>query len=289
MDLDLGPLEDLLKRAIAEDLGGGDITTDALVPEGRRAGATFVARQDAVVAGLPVAEKVMLMLSEAVRFQPFVSDGDRVSSGQALARVEGPARAILKAERLALNILQWLSGIATLTRQCVEAVGGQRVRIMDTRKTTPCWRTLEKYAVRKGGGTNHRSGLYDQVLIKDNHLRVLPDRPGGKIALAVSLARSYAGPATKVEVEADTMDEALDAARAGADIVMLDNMSFEELSEAVGRLRALTEGEKRIEVEVSGGIGLRDIPAAARTGADRISIGAVTHSAPAADITLQFD
>ena len=290
MALDLDALQDLLVRALQEDVGPGDITSEAVIPPDARARAAFVMRRDAVVAGLPVVERLFALVSPAVRFEPLVSDGERVEEGQVVARVEGPARTLLRAERLALNFLQRLSGIATLTRRCVVAAGETGVQIMDTRKTTPCWRILEKYAVRCGGGANHRMGLYDQVLIKDNHLRVAARRHGdGAVAWSVRTARQAVGPGIKVEAEADTLQQAAEAVEAGADVVMLDNMDLEAIRRAVADIRAMGEAGRRVEIEVSGGVGPDEIADLAATGVNRISLGCLTHSAPAADIALQFE
>ena len=301
MELDLRRIRSLLRAAIEEDVGTGDVTAEALIPQTARAKASFVVREAAVVAGLPVAEEVFDLISKRVEFLPLVKDGTSVQANQTIAAVEGPARAILRGERLSLNFLQRLSGIDTITRRCVEAVkgksatlpaeagAGKPVRIMDTRKTTPCWRYLEKYAVRVGDGTNHRMGLYDQVLIKDNHLQLIaaahPEHP---IRWAVERARKRAGPDVKVEVEANTVQQAIEAAEAGADIVMLDNMNWDTMRKAIPRIRHAAGG-RPIQIEISGKVRLDTLPAVAAAGPDRISLGMLTHSAPAVDISLEFE
>jgi nicotinate-nucleotide pyrophosphorylase (carboxylating) len=290
MALELNGIRPLLRLALQEDLGTGDITSDALVPPRARARASFVMRQRAIVAGLPVAAMVFRMLSRRVAFKAFVRDGDAAVAGQHIACVEGPARAILKGERLSLNFLQRLSGIATLTHRCVTALRGRSIRIMDTRKTTPCWRTLEKYAVRMGGGTNHRMGLYDQVLIKDNHLRLAAAaRQAHPVRWAVRQARAAAGPGGKIEVEADTVAQALEAVEGGADILMLDNMAGPKLRQVIKAIRRCGKAGRRVEIEVSGKVRLDNLLQAARAGPDRISLGLITHSAPAVDISLEFE
>jgi nicotinate-nucleotide pyrophosphorylase (carboxylating) len=271
-----------VRLGLAEDIGSGDVTTLATVPESARAEALLHAREPLVVAGLALAELAFLELSPDVRITGRVADGRQVPSGAALMRVSGPARSLLTAERVALNFVQRLSGIATLTSQFVEAVKGTPARILDTRKTTPGWRRLEKYAVTCGGGQNHRFGLFDMVLIKDNHLAALRNEQPNAIAAAVRRARaSY--PNLKIEVEADTLDQAEQAAEAGADYILLDNMDPARLREAVRNVKG------RARTEASGGVSLETIRAIAESGVDFISIGALTHSARAVDIGLDFE
>jgi nicotinate-nucleotide pyrophosphorylase (carboxylating) len=279
----LGPLttaevDELIRRALAEDIGPGDMTTAATVPQGTPGHGVLLAKAPMVVAGLDLARAVFDAVAAPVttHFTAMVKDGDEVESGTRLATVDGPAAALLTAERTALNLLQRLSGIATATRAYVEAAGG-RIAILDTRKTTPTLRAIEKYAVRVGGGTNHRFGLFDLILIKDNHVRL-----AGGIRQAVATARG-AGPAMRVEVEAQTVAEARDAADAGADIILLDNLSTPEIVEAVKIIGG------RAKIEVSGGVTLERIPELAATGADFVSVGALTHSVQAADISFEIE
>ncbi|HVY71358.1 MAG TPA: carboxylating nicotinate-nucleotide diphosphorylase [Verrucomicrobiae bacterium] len=271
-----------VRAALAEDVGGGDVTTLATIPENATARAVMVARQPLVVAGLAFAEAAFRELSPKVEFGRPVKDGDHVEAKCPLLRVNGPARALLTAERVALNFTQRLSGIATLTARFVEAVQGTKAAILDTRKTTPGWRRFEKHAVACGGGRNHRVGLYDLVLIKDNHLAALRDEPGGAVAAAVQRARAM-WPNLKVEVEADTLGQVEQALAAGADIVLLDNMTNEQLRAAVALVRG------RAKTEASGGVNLATVRGIAETGVDYISVGALTHSAPAVDIALDFE
>jgi nicotinate-nucleotide pyrophosphorylase (carboxylating) len=268
--------------ALAEDIGPGDVTTLATVPPSLTASAVMVARAPLVVAGLAFAEAAFAELSPDLTVQRLCADGDRVEQGKVLLRVAGPAHAILTAERTALNFVQRLSGIATLTARFVEAIQGTGARILDTRKTTPGWRKLEKYAVACGGGQNHRVGLYDQVLIKDNHLMALRHAQPNPVAVAVAQARARY-PDLKIEIEADTLEQTQQAAEAGADIILLDNMTTTELRAAV----ALVAG--RAQTEASGGVNLSTVRAIAETGVDFISVGALTHSAPAVDIGLDFE
>ena len=268
----------LVQAALAEDIGGGDVTTLALVPEDSFVTAVMVARESLVMAGVDLALAAFQQVDERVEFGIEVLDGQNGVFGQALLRVQGPTRALLTAERTALNFLQRLSGVATLTAQFVGQVAGTRAQILDTRKTTPGWRALEKYAVACGSGTNHRMGLYDQVLIKDNHLVALD----GEIAAAVARARE-ASPELKIEVEADTVEQARAAADAGADIVLLDNMNCDELREAIEQI------DGRAKTEASGDVTLETVRGIAETGVDFISVGALTHSAPAVDIAFDFD
>jgi nicotinate-nucleotide pyrophosphorylase (carboxylating) len=267
---------DVVARALAEDIGPGDLTTGAIVPPSMRASGVLVARQTCVVAGLEVAREVFAQVSDAVVFTARKADGDLCAPDDILAEVAGPAASLLAGERTALNFLQRLSGIATLTRRYVDAAGG-RLSVLDTRKTTPGLRGLEKYAVRCGGGVNHRTALYDGILIKDNHIRL-----AGSIAEAVTRVRAR-GSTAPIEVEAQSLREVDDALAAGADIIMLDNLSDEEMRQAV----AAIDGAARIEI--SGRVTLERMPALAALGADCVSVGALTHSAPAADISLEMD
>jgi nicotinate-nucleotide pyrophosphorylase (carboxylating) len=271
-----------VKSALAEDIGSGDVTTLATVPRSQAAGATMSAREPLVVAGVCVAEAVFLELDPSLTTEVCLADGKPAAAGEALLRVRGTAASMLSAERVALNFVQRLSGIATLTARFVEAVNGTGVRILDTRKTTPGWRRLEKYAVVCGGGHNHRAGLFDQVLIKDNHLAALRGEAPDPITAAVRRARARA-PGLVVEVEADTIAQAEHAARAGADVILLDNMSCAQLRAAV------TAVGGRSKLEASGGVNLETVRAIAETGVDFISVGALTHSARAMDIGLDFD
>lgn len=273
----------LIRLALAEDLSTtGDRTSLSTIPEATVGRAAFVARTAGVAAGLPVADRVCHAVSTQLTFTPAVVDGTATTRGLVLATVIGPLRAILTAERTALNFLQRLSGVATLTRKFVDAASGFRAKILDTRKTTPGWRLLEKYAVRAGGGTNHRIGLYDGILIKDNHLAGL----GGDVRRAVEAARNYPGNAgLPVEVEVDTLEQLEVALAVKADIVLLDNMNLDQLRAAVARRDAVAPG---VLLEASGGVNLTTVRDIASTGVDRISVGALTHSAPALDIGLDY-
>lgn len=282
MELSSREIRQAVQRALAEDLGAGDVTTRALVPAQARARARLVTRRALTVAGLEFAVTAFQLLDRRVRVLERLSDGAAVPAGTSLLRVEGPARALLAAERTALNFVQRLSGVATLTAQFVAVIAGTRARILDTRKTTPGWRRFEKYAVTCGGGHNHRLGLFDQVLIKDNHLVALRGRRPDPITWAVRRARA-ACPGLLVEVEADTLTQVRQAVTAGADLILLDNMPPEQLHQAV----RLVAGRAR--TEASGGITLDNVRAVAETGVDFISVGALTHSAPAADVALDFE
>lgn len=268
--------------ALAEDIGSGDVTTLATVPAEAKAVAILRVREPLVIAGLALAQAAFRKLSPRIGIKRLAKDGQRITSGAGLLRIAGPARAILSAERVALNFVQRLSGIATLTAQFVVAVRGTSAQILDTRKTTPGWRRFEKYAVACGGGRNHRIGLYDMVLIKDNHLAALREAKPNAIAAAVQRARKKF-PKLKVEVEADTLAQVAQAVNAGADIILLDNMTTVQLRQAV----KLVAG--RAQTEASGGVNLKTVRAIARTGVDFISVGALTHSARAVDIGLDFD
>jgi nicotinate-nucleotide pyrophosphorylase (carboxylating) len=271
-----------VELALAEDLGGGDATTLSTVPVETQAAAVMVAREDLVLAGVVLAETAFLKLDPKLKLERLAQDGQSIAKRAKILRVSGPARAILSAERVALNFAQRLSGVATLTAQFVGAVRGTSARILDTRKTTPGLRRLEKYAVACGGGTNHRMGLFDMVLIKDNHLAALRNEKPNAIAAAVSRARDKY-PQLKVEVEADNLAQVKQAVAARADYILLDNMTPEELRAAVRIIAG------RALAEASGGVNLATVRAIAETGVDFISAGALTHSARAMDIALDFE
>ncbi|MBI5116252.1 carboxylating nicotinate-nucleotide diphosphorylase [Candidatus Poribacteria bacterium] len=279
----------LVDEALSEDLGAGDLTTDVIVPPAAMACGEIVSRSAGVVAGIPVAGLCFRRLDSRIDFQQAVEDGARVSRNHILARVSGPAGPILKAERVALNFVQRLSGIATLTSRFVAAVEGYPVRILDTRKTTPCLRILEKYAVRAGGGFNHRLGLYDGILIKDNHLKFRRTEgaacSAGAVRAAVSAAKRAAKHLHKIEVEAETLDEVKEAIDAGADAILLDNMDIETLADAVEIVRRSRKG---IMLEASGNVSIKNVRKIASTGVDAISVGALTHSAPVLDVALEL-
>jgi nicotinate-nucleotide pyrophosphorylase (carboxylating) len=275
------PLPDLLiaptvRAALAEDLGrAGDVTAQACIPADARLTAVFATRKPGVIAGLACARLALAELDPTARFEPLVADGAHVEAGDRLARVEANARALLSAERTGLNLLGRLSGIATLTQAYVQAVAGTRARIVDTRKTTPGLRALEKYAVRCGGGVNHRFGLDDAILIKDNHVAAC-----GSVGEAVRRAKAFAGHLMKVEVEVDGLDQLAEALEHGPDVVLLDNFSLDDLREAVRRAHG------RAVLEASGGVNLSTVRAIAETGVDVISVGALTHSVSVLDIGL---
>jgi nicotinate-nucleotide pyrophosphorylase (carboxylating) len=273
---------DLIKRALEEDGAASDITTLSTVPEDQWSEATVVTRRDGVIAGLALAAETFHTLDGRVTVELLVQDGAHVQAGVVLARLKGPSRSLLSAERVALNFLGHLSGIATLTAQCVAAVEGTHTRILDTRKTTPGLRSLEKFAVQMGGGHNHRFGLNDGVLIKDNHIKA-----AGGVALAVTAARRAAPHLLKIEVECETLAEVEQALEARADVVLLDNMDVETLRNAVALIR---QRAPQVLIEASGNIGTNGarLAAVAGTGVDFISLGALTHSAPNFDISLEF-
>jgi nicotinate-nucleotide pyrophosphorylase (carboxylating) len=276
--------------ALREDLGAegrlhGDITSRLTIPLSVQGAAVFVARQEGSLSGIGLAERVLQHLDARVRFTALVQDGSPICPGSRLATVAGHMRSILAGERTALNFLQHLSGIATLTRRYVDAVAGLPARILDTRKTIPGERILAKYAVFCGGGVNHRMGLSDMILIKDNHLAALHDT-AHPIVAAVFQARAGAPPGMPLEVEVDTLEQLDEALRARADIILLDNMTPESMREAVRRRNERAPG---VLLEASGGVNLQTVRAIAETGVDRISVGALTHSAPALDIGLDYE
>lgn len=270
--------DNLLRTALAEDIGMGDVTTLSTVPDNAISHGRFIAKESCVVCGLEVLARVFELVDPAIVVKANVVDGALVQKGAIIATINGPGRGILTGERTALNLLQRLSGVATKTRDAVLQVEGTAARIVDTRKTTPGMRGLEKYAVRIGGGLNHRMGLFDGVLIKDNHIRA-----AGSITAAVSQARSNVHHLLKIEVEVENFTQLQEALDCGADVIMLDNMSLPDMKEAVRIIngRALTEA--------SGNMGERDLRQVAETGVNFISIGALTHSARAMDISLRLD
>jgi len=271
-----------VRAALEEDIGTGDVTTLATVPETARAIAIMRAREILVPAGLDLAEAAFRAMSTETQVTRMAQEGARVAAGMALMRVAGPARSLLSAERVALNFVQRLSGIATLTAQFVDAIKGTGARILDTRKTTPGWRQLEKYAVTCGGGANHRIGLYDMVLIKDNHLAALRDALPNPVAAAIERARARF-PGLKIEVEADTLEQVEQALEARPDFILLDNMNPVQLRLAVQKCKG------RTLTEASGGVTLGTVRTIAETGVDFVSVGALSHSARAVDIGLDFE
>jgi nicotinate-nucleotide pyrophosphorylase (carboxylating) len=284
---DFQPLPEALARkavdmALTEDLGlQGDITADAIIPASARSRARIVAREAGVIAGLPLVEAAFRALDPEARLAAYTVDGGDAAAGGVVAEVEGSTRALLSAERTALNFLGRLSGVATRTRAFVTAIAGTGARIADTRKTTPGLRALEKYAVRAGGGANHRFGLFDAMLIKDNHIAA-----AGSVSAAIGRARAAAGHMVKIEVEVDTLEQLDEALGHPIDGVLLDNMTNAMLREAVVRVRARTDG--RIAIEASGGVTLETVRGVAETGVDLISVGGLTHSVKCLDVALDF-
>jgi len=268
----------IIRNALDEDIHTGDITTQALQLAPRRVAGFLKAKEEMVVCGLQVAERVFRTLDNEVTFSSEFSDGARAASGTILATFTGDAALLLQGERVALNLMQRMSGVATLTAKYVSAVAGTRARIVDTRKTTPGLRVLEKYAVRIGGGMNHRTGLYDGVLIKENHIVA-----AGGIMEAVKRVRSYIPHTLKIEIETESLEDVKEALSAGADIIMLDNMDLQVMEEAVRVIAG------RATVEASGGVNLSTVRAIAETGVDIISVGALTHSAPSMDISMLLE
>jgi nicotinate-nucleotide pyrophosphorylase (carboxylating) len=268
---------EIIKKSLSEDIGSGDITTNSLIPKEMISKATMVAKADGIIAGMNVAKAVFQQLSTEIEWNPLVQDGDMVKKGELLVEMSGSFRVLLTGERLALNFLQRMSGIATMTGRFVAEVAEFNTRILDTRKTVPGLRVLDKYAVKAGGGENHRIGLYDMVLIKDNHIKV-----AGSITKAVEQIRSQVPAAMKIEVETTTIDEVMEALQARADIIMLDNMSNETMKKCVELIN------HRAKVEASGNMNLERVKEVAATGVDYISIGALTHSVSALDISMNI-
>jgi nicotinate-nucleotide pyrophosphorylase (carboxylating) len=268
---------DTIRCALEEDLGCGDITTSLLISDEHVSKGAYIAKGNFVLAGFPFAKEVFRMIDPSMEWNIFFAEGSEVKNGDILAELSGKTHTVLAGERVSLNILQRLSGIATVTRMYADKVKGLKARLVDTRKTAPCLRFMEKYAVRTGGGHNHRFGLFDGVLIKDNHLRAV-----GGVKKAIRLARA-AHHLTRIEVEVENLDDLKEAIGAGADVVMLDNMQVDSMREAV----KISAG--RVLLEASGSVSLSNVRAIAETGVDLISVGALTHSAPAADISLKVE
>jgi len=291
-EINLAKVSALVESAVKEDFGTGDITSDSVIPEHLRATAALVAKEEATIAGLALVDLVYNTIDPDVLFEPAIAEGAQIKNGKVLGRLTGSARSILAGERTALNFLQRLSGIATLTNSFVQQVAGTGAAILDTRKTTPGWRYLEKYAVRVGGGVNHRMGLYDQILLKDNHIKAVAasrklDTPHAA-AQAARDARNTAPAGTFIGVEVATIGELCTVLRESPDLVLLDNMSVDEVRECVAIIRRIAS-EQRPLLEVSGGISLGNVRSFAEAGVDRISVGALTHSAPALDIALELE
>src|SRR3989339_231827 len=272
-------VREIIRIALEEDIGNGDITTAFLIPEDSESRALIIAKGNFVVAGIPFIKEVFSFFDREVRFNVFINDGAKVMKGDVIAEVSGSTKVLLSGERVSLNLFQRLSGIATLTNMFVEKVRGLHAKIVDTRKTTPGLRFMEKYAVRVGGGNNHRFGLFDGILIKDNHIEAV-----GSITEALRLA-SEAHHLEKLEVEVENLKDLKEAVEGGADIVMLDNMSIPDMKEAVKIVRNI---KKDIILEASGNVSLENVREVADTGVDLISIGALTHSATAVDISMKI-
>ncbi|MBI4685944.1 MAG: carboxylating nicotinate-nucleotide diphosphorylase [Nitrospirae bacterium] len=272
-------VKELIRIALEEDIGSGDITTSLLIPEKHESNALITAKGDFILSGIPFVKEVFALLDQEIKFSVITNDGSKVTKGTKLAELQGKTHSILSGERVSLNILQRLSGIATLTNMFAERIKGLNTTIVDTRKTTPGLRFMEKYAVRCGGGSNHRFGLFDGILIKDNHIEAV-----GGIRDALRITKE-GHPLTKIEIEVKNLTELKEAIEGGAEIIMLDNMSIEDMNEAVQIVRKTKKG---IILEASGNVSLDNVRQIAETGVDWISIGALTHSAPAADISMKI-
>lgn len=270
-------IDSVIAAALKEDLPQGDITSESIIPEESRSEAIILAKEDGVLAGLDVARRVFTKIDSDLQFRKTKEDGQRFSAGEKLAVIRGSSISILKGERTALNFLQRMSGIATTTWRFVQALEGEKTKILDTRKTTPGLRTLEKYAVKMGGGKNHRHSLSEMVMIKDNHLKLV-----GSISQAVQRAKEHIKPGIKVEVEATTLDEVKEAVRSGADMIMLDNMSIQNMREVVDWVKG------KVPLEVSGKVSLDKVREIAALGVDFISVGSLTHSYRSVDISIEF-
>ena len=294
--LDIKNIKDIVQLAIQEDIGKGDITSEIFIPKDSKSEGIFMAKEDGIIAGLPVVKYVLSQIENNLLFTSNVEEGVKVNKGTIMANVKGSTLSILTAERLVLNFLQRLSGIATLTNRFVEKVKAYKTQIMDTRKTTPGWRYLEKYAVKVGGGTNHRAGLYDQILVKDNHIKIMEKvqkKGNGIFAELVNEARKQMDDGVLIEVETEDLKHIKDLVDAGVDIIMFDNMEPSQISEAVKKVKEYERLQnattaKTVLTETSGNITLENVEEYAKTGVDRISVGMITHSAIALDISLEI-
>ena len=278
MKLDNNEIDKIISRALKEDVGTGDITSNLIIPRNKTAKAFILAKEEGVIAGLQVAKSVFYKLDKNIRWKNLVMEGEFVSAGTKIAEMKGPYRALLTGERTALNFLQRMSGIASITLKYVEQLSDLKTKILDTRKTVPGLRLLDKYSVKKGAGTNHRIGLYDMVLIKDNHIKA-----AGSISEAVKQVRGKLNKKIKIEVETASLDEVKEALNSGADIIMLDNMSIKQMKDAVKIING------KAKVEASGGVDINSVRMIAETGVDYISVGALTHSVKALDIGMYFE
>ena len=294
VELDLEKIRDIVQLAIKEDIGAGDITSKIFIPDGFETEGVIIAKEAGIVAGLPVAGYVLSQIDENLIFTSNIEDGSRVKKGTIIGSVKGLTLSLLSAERLVLNFLQRLSGIATATNRFAEKIKGYRTQIMDTRKTAPGWRYLEKYAVRVGGGINHRMGLYDQILIKDNHLKAMgSEKENGTISRLVRKAREQIENGMLIEVEVEDLCQIKDVVDAGVDIILFDNMEPSKIREAVDIVKEIEKNQdagtgKAILTEASGNITIENVEEYADAGVDRISVGAITHSARALDISFDI-
>ena len=294
VELDLEKIRDIVQLAIKEDIGDGDITSKIFIPDGSETKGMLIAKEAGIVAGLPVAGYVLSQIDENLIFTSNIEDGSRVKKGTIIGSVKGLTLSLLSAERLVLNFLQRLSGIATATNRFAEKIKGYRTQIMDTRKTAPGWRYLEKYAVRVGGGINHRMGLYDQILIKDNHLKTMgSEKENGAISRLVRKAREQIENGMLIEVEVEDLCQIKDVVDAGVDIILFDNMEPSKIREAVDIVKEIEKNQdagtgKAILTEASGNITIENVEEYADAGVDRISVGAITHSARVLDISFDI-
>ena len=293
-EFDFEEIKEIVQLAIKEDIGDGDITSNIFIPDDSESEGALIAKEAGIVAGLPVAGYVLLQIDKDLIFTSNIEDGSRVERGTEIARVKGLTISLLSAERVVLNFLQRLSGIATATNRFAEKVKGYKVQIMDTRKTTPGWRYLEKYAVRVGGGVNHRMGLYDHILIKDNHLKIMEsEKENGAIVRLVKKARKQIENGTLIEAEVEDLSQVKDVADAGVDIILFDNIEPSKIRKAINMVKEYEKNQgartgKAILTEASGNITIQNVEDYAKAGVDRISIGAITHSARALDISFEI-
>jgi len=293
-EFDFEEIKEIVQLAIKEDIGDGDITSNIFIPDDSESEGALIAKEAGIVAGLPVAGYVLLQIDKDLIFTSNIEDGSRVERGTEIARVKGLTISLLSAERVVLNFLQRLSGIATATNRFAEKVKGYKAQIMDTRKTTPGWRYLEKYAVRVGGGVNHRMGLYDHILIKDNHLKIMEsEKENGAIVRLVKKARKQIENGTLIEAEVEDLSQVKDVADAGVDIILFDNIEPSKIRKAINMVKEYEKNQgartgKAILTEASGNITIQNVEDYAKAGVDRISIGAITHSARALDISFEI-